>query len=162
MIVYVPVVSACRARMSSQISNLTATVTTVLSSVVASFIAVEVLLAISNQLVVWIGFTVVLYAYVLGLQQWLQRAYLGWQAQHPGEPDEDRLVGIKILSFLNIAIVIVFINLVMRGGREVMATTEMEWDDYAALLMFALLVVFVFFQRAQTIFVPQKKGVPQF
>jgi glucan phosphoethanolaminetransferase (alkaline phosphatase superfamily) len=147
--------------MSSQISNLTATVTTVLSSVVASFIAVEALLAISNQLVVWIGFVAVVYAYILGGQQALQRSYLAWQAQHR-EPDEDRLVGIKILSFLNIAVVIVFINLVMRGGREVMTTTEMEWDDYIALMLFGMLVVFVFFQRAQSIFLPQKKGVPQF
>ena len=148
--------------MSSQINNLTATVTTVLASVVASLVAVEVLLAYSNQLILWILLIGIVYAYVIGFQQALQRSYLRWQREHPQEELEDYLVGIKILSFTNIALVIVLVNLVVRGGREAMQETEMEWDDYVAVFFFAAIVIFVFFHRAQSIFLPQKNGVPQF
>ena len=146
----------------SQLANLTATVTTVLASVIASLVAVELLLSYSNQLILWIGVAIVIYAYILGIQQALQRSYAYWRAEQPDEPLEDYLVGIKILSFLNIAMVIILVNLVIRAGRDAVAVTEMEWDDYIALLFFGAVVIFVFFHRAQSIFLPQKSGVAQF
>ncbi len=148
--------------MSSQVSNLTATLTTVLGSVVASMIAVEMLLQISAQLVLWLALCIVIFIYVMGIQQALNRRVQRSLKGSSDEPNEDQQVGVKFMSFLSITVIIVMINLAMRALREQMAVTEMEWDDYIVTAILVAFIVFVLFQRLTTLFLPQKKGVPQF
>jgi hypothetical protein len=145
----------------SQISSFTTTLTTVLASVVASFIAVDALLNISNQLILWIGLCAIVYVYVIGAKNGVNRRYQRTVAR--GEtPSEDLEVTVKILAFLDILVVIVLINLVVRFLHDEMVETDMDWDDYIIMGVFCGFVIFIAFHRMTMLYLPAKKGGGEF
>lgn len=132
------------------LETLGSTLTSLVGSFVASFIAIDALYQISNQTELWIAVILVIDIYLVVATQFMQQIMMPTQRGH--EPEMEHVVLLKLMGFLHMTAILILIRLVVDLFRYALAVTPMAWDDYINFFNIMLFIVFVSIQRAQYLF----------
>lgn len=138
----------------SSLEALGSTLTTLVGSFVASFIATDALYQISNQTELWIAVILVVDIYLVVATQFMQQIMS--PAQRGQEQEMEHVIMLKLMAFLHMTAILILIRLVVDLFRYALAVTPMAWDDYINFFNMTLFVVFVSVHRAQYLFSPPR------